>query len=81
MNIASSKLDQLAERLARLTGENVETALERAVEEKLARVETAPASERQSALRTFFDRVSLMPVLDERSDDEIIGYDGSGLPS
>jgi hypothetical protein len=28
MNIRSAKLDQLAQRLARLTGEDVETALE-----------------------------------------------------
>ena len=33
MNIASPKVDELARRLARMTGEDVETALERAVEE------------------------------------------------
>src|SRR5258708_14188484 len=33
MNIRSAKVDQLVQRLARLTGEDVETALERAVEE------------------------------------------------
>jgi antitoxin VapB len=75
MNIASSKLDQLAERLARLTGENVETALERAVEEKLARVETAPSAVRRTALQNFFDRVSQLPVLDARSPDNIVGCD------
>jgi hypothetical protein len=38
MNIRSARVDQLAQRLARLTGEDVETALERAIEERLSRV-------------------------------------------
>ena len=38
MNIRSAKVGQLAQRLARLTGEDVETALERAIEERLSRV-------------------------------------------
>src|SRR4051812_2319129 len=38
MNIRSAKVDELAQRLARLTGEDVETALERAIEERLSRV-------------------------------------------
>jgi hypothetical protein len=38
MNIRSAKVDELAQRLARLTGEDIETALERAIEERLSRV-------------------------------------------
>ncbi len=82
MNIASPKVDELAQRLARLTGEDVETALERAIEERLSRVagETAQMN-RRAAMQRFFDRVSQMPVLDSRSVDEIIGYGPDGLPS
>ena len=82
MNIASRKVDELAQRLARLTGEDVETALERAIEERLSRVagETAQMN-RRAAMQRFFDRVSQMPVLDSRSVDEIIGYGPDGLPS
>jgi antitoxin VapB len=80
MNIASAKVDELARRLARLTGEDVETALERAIEERLSRV-AAPPAERQAAMRKFFDRVSNMPVKNRRSIDEIIGYGPDGLPS
>jgi antitoxin VapB len=43
MNVRSAKLDQLAQRLARLTGEDVETALARAIEERLSRVAAAGA--------------------------------------
>ena len=58
----------------------METALERAIEERLSRVagETAQ-TERRAAVQRFFDRVSQMPVLDFRSVDEDIGCDG--LPS
>ncbi len=82
MNIASSKVDELARRLARLTGEDLETALERAIEERLSRVAIAAApTGRRVALQRFFDRVSPMPVIDTRSVDEIIGYGPDGLPS
>ncbi len=81
MNIRSAKLDELAQRLARLTGEDVETALERAIEERLSRVATAVPADRQAALVSFFERVSLMRVQDPRPTDEIVGYDGLGLPS
>jgi antitoxin VapB len=81
MNIRSAKLDQLVQRLARLTGEDVETALERAIEERLSRVAPPAPPDRKVAMDSFFDRVSSLPVLDPRSADEIVGYDGCGLPS
>ena len=63
MNIRSAKVDQLAQRLARLTGEDVETALERAIEERLSRVAPPAPADRKAALDAFFERVSRMPVL------------------
>lgn len=81
MNIASAKVDALARRLARLTGEDVETALERAIEERLSRVAAPAAADRDVALRRFFDRVSAMPIKDARPIDEIVGYGADGLPS
>jgi antitoxin VapB len=76
MNIASAKVDELARRLARLTGEDVEPAVERAIAERLSRIAGTVPADRQTALRKFFDRVS-----HSRSIDEIIGYDADGLPS
>jgi hypothetical protein len=81
MNIASAKVDELAQRLARLTGEDVETGLERAIEERLARIAVTRQGDREAALRKFFDRVSAVPVKDGRSIDEIVGYGPDGLPS
>lgn len=81
MNIRSAKVDQLVQRLARLTGEDVETALERAIEERLSRVAPPAPADRKAALDSFIERISRMPVLDPRPAEEILGYDGLGLPS
>jgi antitoxin VapB len=81
MNICSAKLDQLAQRLASLTGEDVETALQRAIEERLSRVAPPAPADRKTAMDSFFARVSRLRVLDSRPADEIVGYDGCGLPS
>jgi antitoxin VapB len=81
MNIRSAKIDQLAQHLARLTGEDVETALERAIEERLSRIAAPEPADRKAAMASFFERVSSMHVLDSRPADEIIGYDRCGLPS
>jgi antitoxin VapB len=81
MNIRSAKVDQLVQQLTRLTGEDVETALERAIEERLSRVAPPAPADRKAAMDAFFERASRMPVLDPRSVDEIVGYDGRGLPS
>ena len=81
MNIPSAKVDQLAHRLARLTGEDIETALARAIEERLSRVAPPVSADRKAAMDSFFERVSRMRVLDLRPVDEIVRYDGCGLPS
>jgi len=81
MNIRSAKVGQLVEQLARLNGEDVETAIERAIDERLSRITPPATTDRKAAMDSFFERVSRMPVLDPRPADEIIGYDGSGLPS
>ena len=81
MNIRSAKVDELARRLARLTGEDVETALERAVEERLSRIVPPVPADRNAAMHSFFERACRLPILDSRPADEIVGYDRFGLPS
>jgi len=81
MNIRSAKVDELVQRLARLTGEDIETALERAIEERLSRVVSPLPADRKAAMQSFFERASRLRILDSRSADEIVGYDRSGLPS
>ena len=81
MNIASKRIDELVRRLADLTGEDVETASERAVEERLSRLAVPSAEDRRAALKEFFDLAARMLVKDARPPDDIIGYGPDGLPS
>ena len=81
MNIRSAKVDELVRRLADLTGEDVETAMERAIEERLSRVAPPATDDRKAAMDSFFERASRMRVRDPRPADEIVGYDSFGLPS
>jgi len=81
LSIKDPITEQLARDLARQTGENITTATRRALEERLHRV---ARSSRKAALledlAAIRRRWSTLPVIDERSADEIIGYDENGLP-
>jgi len=80
MGIPSPKIDELARRLASVAGEDVETAIERAIEERLARMAQPERAGRIDALAAFFHRLSDMPVKDARPIDALIGYGSDGLP-
>jgi antitoxin VapB len=81
MIIGSGRIEDLALRLAHATGEDVETAIERAIAERLSRIaEPGDVDHRRAALDKFLAAVAGLPVLDNRSPDEIIGYGPDGLP-
>ena len=74
-----AKIRELAVR----TGEDIAEAIERAVDERLARLETGKHKgridrSRLAELRAYFD--SLPKTNELLSDEEIIGYDQLGLP-
>jgi antitoxin VapB len=81
LEIHAPKADALARELATATGEDIDTAVVRAIEERLART---PRSRRpadgKAAIEALFDRLAQLPVLDRRSPDEILGYGPDGLP-
>ena len=82
LNIKDDDTHALAKRLANLTGESMAKAVKRAIQEKLAQVEKMQGG---APLADELDRIALycarLPRRDERSGDEIIGYDESGLPA
>jgi antitoxin VapB len=80
LEIRSPKVDALAHELATATGEDVDTAVLKAIEERLARVPRPLSADRQVEIDTLFDRLASMPVRDARTPDEIIGYGPDGLP-
>ncbi len=83
--MALSIKNQEAERLARLvakeTGESLTGAIEQALRERWERLQRKPKEPvLVEHLLEIANRVAALPVLDDRSDDEILGYDENGLP-
>ena len=83
--MALSIKNQEAERLARLvakqTGESLTGAIEQALRERWERLQRKPKEPALvEHLLEIANRVAALPVLDNRSDDEILGYDENGLP-
>src|SRR5207249_80833 len=80
LEIKSRRADTLARELATATGEDLDTAVERAIEERLARIPRQVSAQQAADIEAIFDRLARMPVVDERSADEIVGYDANGIP-
>lgn len=81
LSIKDPETERLARALSQLTGENITTATRRAIEERLRRL--GGHSRRAALLEDMAEirrRWSEMQVVDERSADEILGYDEHGLP-
>ena len=81
IQLSSPKANTLARRLASATGEDIETAVVRAIEERLARVPKRSSRRQRVEIDAIFDRLARMPVLDNRPAEEIIGFDQHGVPS
>jgi antitoxin VapB len=81
VNIKDPRADMLVRELAHETGENITTAVVIAVSERLDRLH---AGRRVRSLADELDeiaqRCAALPVLDRRSEEEILGYDEHGLP-
>ncbi len=81
MMIGSPRVEDLATQLARATGEDVETAVARAIEERLSRLSPSLKTARREALQAFFDTAGAARTGDRRSSDDVIGFDEFGLPA
>lgn len=82
LNIKNDETYQLAAELADLTGETLTETVTVALRERLARVKRRLRGE-QSLVNELDDiarRCAALPVLDDRADADILGYDEYGLP-
>jgi antitoxin VapB len=83
ISIKSPEADRLARNLAACTGETITVAITVALRERLNRVERK--RENIDALleevRAISHHCASLPVLDNRSEDEILGYDENGIPA
>jgi len=81
LSIKHPEADQLARRLASLTGLSLTDAVVKALREQLER-ETGRAQVAGIAedLRAISDRCASLPDLDTRLPEEILDFDENGLP-
>jgi antitoxin VapB len=79
LNIKDPETDRLARELAELSGVPITTAVREALEERLV-VVRARARTTAPGLEAIITRARARPTLDTRPEDEILGYDTSGLP-
>jgi antitoxin VapB len=83
LSIKSPEADHLARELADATGETITEAVIGALRERLTR-ERRRKENRDLLLadiRAIAEHCASLPVLDTRSEDEILGYDENGIPS
>ena len=81
ISLKDPEADRLAREVAARTGETLTEAIVVALRERLARL--APKRRRRPLrddLRDIARRVAELPTLDERTPDDILGYDERGLP-
>jgi antitoxin VapB len=83
LSLKDPETDSLARQVASLTGETITQAVRTALRERLRheRLKRGEGPELARALREIAQRCAALPVLDDRTADEIIGYDENGLPS
>ena len=80
MNIKSDDTHRRVKELARITGETIAEAVDRAVTERLERLRRRRNRKALAErLLKLGDRCSRLPVIDKRSAEEML-YDKRGLP-
>ncbi len=82
LSIKDPQTDRLVRELAATTGETITTAIATAVEERLQRVRgVARAPALADELLAIGRRCAELPLLDDRTAEELVGYGPDGTPS
>lgn len=82
MSIKSLEVERLAREIAAKTGDSLTGAIQKALEERLMRLQQHRKSQiLLSQIEEILQRVDRLPILDSRTANEILGYDENGLPT
>lgn len=82
LNIKDAETDRLAREVAAATGESITSAVHAALQEKLDRLRRPLIDEALfEDIMRISRRSASRPVIDDRTPDEILGYDEHGLPT
>jgi antitoxin VapB len=77
LNIKSAETEKIVRELAKRTGLSITDAVHQAAVEKLRAIDTDKEA-RKAALRAIIERSRPLPILDTRTEDEILGYNERG---
>lgn len=81
LSIKNPEADRLARELAAETGETLTDAVVESLRQRLVRERGRTKTTRlRDDLRAIRERCARLPILDQRTPDEIVGYDERGLP-
>jgi antitoxin VapB len=81
INIKDPETDRLARELAELTGESITVAVGTALKDRLERLSgSVPSEKRAREMTRVAEEAAALPMLDTRTEDEILGYLEDGLP-
>ena len=80
LSLKDPETDRLAREVAAVTGETLTTAIRTALAERLVRERTRRGeTDVARKLLAIGAECAALPDLDSRTEDEILGYDSSGL--
>jgi antitoxin VapB len=81
LSIKNEATERLARRVANETGESLTEAIQRSLEERWQRLKQRRKGHiLSSQIEDLLKRVDALPTLDDRSEDEILGYGEDGIP-
>lgn len=81
LNISNHSVEEKAVLASKITGKNKTATVEEALDYFLSH--HAPAADQKSTNREavqLLEEMTRLPILDQRSADEILGYNTQGLP-
>lgn len=82
ISIKNAETEELARQLAKETGESITEVIRKSLQDRLQRVRgRRHAKALPEQVADILQRMDGLPTLDERSEDEILGYDQNGAPS
>jgi antitoxin VapB len=82
LSIKDPETDRLARRLARLTGKSITESVTAALRARLEQEQRRRGKHIDRAkIAEIVAGIAALPVVDDRSPDELIGYDDVGLPT
>ena len=80
LSIRNPEAERLAREVAARSGENITQAIIHSLEERLQRLgHEQQAAARLEELQAIAGRCQALPDLDQRPEDEILGYDEHGV--